>query len=217
MEKYYSFNKEEFRKLIGKRISGVFFQEDFRYNRGSTSTFNPYYNRFEGIQNLVIWYFKDENHNSIKLYCVDNGRFRTVDNSKQDKESYYGVKSIATKNNQDLRFGKRGSISLKNPTGFSVEANMIIRKIFFYQEIHGNLKENNPIEIYPKFETEGLLPDRLILEGDDMFLIIRAEEDYDQNLFLKLNVGFLNKVKDDYKTKFTEPDSYECILIDQIE
>lgn len=218
MKKYFSFKSEDFKSLLGKNISSIHFVEDFRLPIGNLASFNPYNNRFEGIQNLVIWGWDYEKHycESIKLYCIDNGRFATKSDNNEEVLSYYGIRSIVADKNNDLRFGKSGSIRLKPPSGFSINMNIVVERIYFYQEISKNLISEQPKEIIPKFKVEGLFPDRIVLESDEMFILIRAYEDYDQDYFITLNLGYKNKVDFDYKIGSTESDSCECILIDEI-
>jgi len=217
MKEHYKFDKEEFRELLGKNISSISCTEDFRYNQGATVSYQPYYNRFEGIQNLVLWYIKDSEHFTIKLYTVDNGRFSKIDNG-QEKQSHYGLRSIGVIHNNDLNFRKSGSIYLKPSGTFGISTNNErITKISFYQEVPKALIEESKSNYFPKFRDATKFPDRIVMEGEEFYLVIRAEEDYDQNLFLIVNIGYKFKTEENIHSSFTEPNSLECILIDEIQ
>ena len=219
MKEHFKYNIEELKILLGKRISTIFFKEDFRYPNGSSGYYEPYYNRFSGIQNLGIWFMENEEHFSIKFYCVRNGRFAIKDEKQDEKLTHYGVRSIGVKLDDDLNFRKTGSIFLLPASSFGVNTNNeIIKKITIQQELQeGIFEEYKEKEVYPKLENPKYFPDRIILEGDDMYMLIRAEEDYDQNLHLKLNIGYKFKDKSDYVNGLTEPDEIRIITIDKIE
>lgn len=219
MKEHFKYNIEELKILLGKRISTIFFKEDFRYPNGSTGHYEPYYNRFSGIQNLGIWFMENDEHFSIKFYCVRNGIFAIKDKKKEEKLIHYGVRSIGVKLDDDLNFRKSGSIFLSPATSFRINTNIeIIKKITLQQELQEDVfEEYEGKEIYPKLENSKYFPDRIILEGDDLFILIRAEEDYDQNLHLKLNIGYKFKDKSDYLNGLTEPDEMRIITIEEFE
>lgn len=219
MKEHFKYNNEKLKILLGKRISTIYFKEDFRYPNGSSGYYEPYYNRFSGIQNLGIWFMENEEHFSIKFYCVRNGRF-AIKNDKQDgKLTHYGVRSIGVKLDDDLNFRKSGSIILSPATSFGINTNNeIIKKITLQQELREDaFEEYEGKEIYPKLENSSYFPDRIILEADDLYMLIRAEEDYDQNLHLKLNIGYKFKDKSDYLNGLTEPDEMRIITIEEFE
>ncbi|MCZ2101531.1 MAG: hypothetical protein LC107_08355 [Chitinophagales bacterium] len=56
------------------------------------------------------------------------------------------------------------------------------------------------------------LPDRI----EDLYIVIRPEEDNDQNLFLTRNIGYKWQTKEDYYPSFTEPNEVKCIKLDEI-
>lgn len=212
MREQYKFNKENFRPLLGKFISSIVCTEDFRFQNGATVQYQPYYNRFEGIQNLVFWYYLEEDHYSLKLYSVDNGRFIS-----QNKETHYGIRSIGLTHNQDLNFRKTGSIYLKPSGTFVISANRErIVSIKFYQEVQESMIEETKNSYLPSLRDNSKFPDRIVMEGEDLYIVIRAEEDYYQNLFLMLNIGYKSKTEEDYCTSFTEPNSVKCIKLDEI-
>jgi len=217
MKNFFQYDINTFKPLIGKVISGFYFFEDFR-GYESHACYQPFTNQFEGISNLVIWYYKGNNHNSLKLYCVNNGIYTYTDEENNERETYYGVRSIQTKSNEDLFFGKRGSISLKKgKVGFGIEGIGVIQKITFYQEVHQNLKEFDLNKIRPKFLDSNCFPDRIVIETENMYCVIRAEEDYDQNLFLKCKVGRLNDTDEYFKSGYDDQEEYKHIKIDEIE
>ena len=218
MREHFKYDINELKPLLGKFISNLFFKEDFRFPNGSTGYFEPYYNRFSGIQNLVLWYYEEEEHYSIKFYCVRNGRFMYKQNG-EEKNSHYGIRSIAIQKDRDLNFRKTGSIYLSPAGNFGVNVNRErITKISLLQEVHKSFKENHQgKELFPKLENPNKFPDRLVLEGDDLFIVIRAEEDYDQNIFLKMNIGYKFKDKSDYMYGLCEPDEIDVELIEQIQ
>ena len=218
MKEYFKYNTELLKPLIGKRITNVFFKEDFRYPNGSSGYFEPYYNRFSGIQNLGIWYCEEDRHYSMKFYCVNNGRFATKGSDGEEKLTNYGIRAIGVKSDEDLNFRKSGSIFLCPSANFGIEVNNeIIKKITLQQELKEDIfEENEGKEIYPKLNNSKYFPDRIVIEGGDLFMVIRAEEDYDQNLHLKLNVGFKFKDKSDYMNGLTEPDEMRIINIEQV-
>jgi len=216
LKEYFKYNTELLKPLIGKRITNVFFKEDFRYPNGSSGYFEPYYNRFSGIQNLGIWYCEEDQHYTLKFYCVRNGRFAI---KEDDKSTHYGIRSIGIKSNDDLNYRKLGSIYLSPAASFGINVNNeIIKKITLQQELREEIyEENKGKTIYPKLNNSEYFPDRIIIEGDDLYMLIRAEEDYDQNLHLKLNVGFKFKDKSDYLNGLTEPDNMKIITLETIE
>lgn len=216
MKDYFKYNSDILKHLIGKRITNVFFKEDFRYPNGASGFYDPYYNRFSAIQNLGIWYCEEEIHHTIKFYCVRNGRFAI---KEDDKLTNYGIRSIGIKSNEDLNFRKLGSIYLTPAANFGVNVNNeIIKKITLQQELREYIYEDHKDKtIYPRLENPSYFPDRIIIEGEDLFLLIRAEEDYDQNLHLHLNVGWKFKDKSDFKNGLTEPNEMRIITLETIE
>jgi len=219
MKNHFTFNIDLLKPLLGKTITNVFFKDDFRYPNGSSGHYEAYYNRFSGIQNLGIWYCEEDMHYSIKFYCVNNGRFVTKDKNGEEKNTHYGIRSIGIRSNDDLNFRKLGSIFLAPAANFGINVNNeVIKKITLQQELREDIfEENEGKEILPRFNNSDYFPDRIVIEGDELFMVIRAEEDYDQNLHLKLNVGFKFKEKVDYLNGLTEPDEMRIIKIDQIE
>lgn len=105
MRTHFKFDKECFRFPLGKFITSIVCTEDFRFSNGATVEYQPCFNRFERIQNLVLWYSFEENQYSLKLYCVRNGRF-----SSNDKDTYYGIRSIGLIHNQGLSYKKKNRI-----------------------------------------------------------------------------------------------------------
>jgi len=219
MKEHFNYNIEELKILLGKRISTIYFKEDFRYPNGNSSYYEPYYNRFSGIQNLGIWFMENEEHYSIKFYCVRNGRFAIKNEKQEEKLIRYGVRSIGVKLDDDLNFRKTGSIFLSPASSFRINTkNEIIKKITLQQELReGVFEEYEGKEVYLKLKNSKYFPDRIVLEGDDLFMLIRAEEDDDQNLHLKLNIGYKFKDKSDYLNGLTEPDEIRIITIEEIE
>jgi hypothetical protein len=215
MRQLFDYDINVFQPLIGKVISGFYFIDDFR-GYDSHTCYQPFTNQFEGISNLVIWYYKENEHKSLKLYCINNGVFKYTDEHDVEKDSYYGVRSIQTKSNEDLFFGKRGSISLKGKNGFGIEGFGVIQKISFYQEVHQNLKKFDLSKVKPQLISNNCFPDRIVIETENMYSVIRAEEDYDQNLFLKCKVGRLKDSDEYYKSGYDDQEEYEHIKIDEI-
>ncbi len=218
MKEKYQFDKQVFEPLIGKFISSFHFVEDFRFSQNAISSYDPYRNVFEGIQNLVIWFYKGEQHFSLKLYAIENGIFQVRNNNDEIINTYYGIQSIGVKSDQDLRFGKSGSIRLKPPSGFTINStNRPIERIYFYQELHHALYEQNSKEIILNLKHPTLFPDRIILETSDMYFVIRAKEDYDQDLLLNFKIGFMNEEDKYFKSGYDDREGFKYELIDKIE
>lgn len=218
MKEFFKYDINELMPLLGKRISHIFFKEDYRFPNGSSSYFEPFYDRFSGIQNLGIWYMDGDDHYSIKFYCVSNGRFAYKDEQDNEKLTYYGIRSIGFKKDDDLNFRKIGSIYLTPASNFRINMSDIVTKISLQQEVSTDIIDSySGRTIYPRFENSSYLPDRIVIEGQDFYMVIRAFEDDDQNLHLTLNVGYKFKTTIDYMHAFTEPDEMKIILIDQIE
>ncbi|HMR89304.1 MAG TPA: hypothetical protein PKD51_14180, partial [Saprospiraceae bacterium] len=120
------------------------------------------------------------------------------------------------KSNDDLFFGKNGSVSLRAKNGFGINGIGVIQKFSFYQEVHRNLNEFDLSKIKPKLLDPNCFPDRLVIETEEMYCVIRAEEDYDQNLFLKCKVGRLINTDEYYQSGYDDQEGYELVKIDEI-
>lgn len=217
MKKYFKYNLDEFKPLIGKVISGLYFVDDFRGYQSGFTCYHPYKDQFEGISNMIIWYYSGQTHETIKLYCINNGLFHYVDDNNNDQKSYYGVRSIKTISNDDLFFGKSGSIRLKNQSGFGIEGFGVIKKIKFFQEIHQNLNEYELNRLYPSLEEPNCFPDRIIIETENRYAVIRAEEDYDQNLLLKCKLGKMDSTDSYFESDYNDNEGIKYLFIDEIE
>jgi hypothetical protein len=215
MKEYYNYDRAVLKSLNGMVLSSLLFVEDFRWVQSIGASYNPFSQQFLGA-NLVIWYYKGNDHFTLRLYCTENGRFVSVENG-EDKMTWYGVRSIGVKSNEDLLFFKHGAIQARRPNriGFGIDGIGVIQRIKLYQEVRDDLL-NQGNRTYPKLSDNSYFPDRWVIESENMYLVIRAEEDYDQNLLFRCRIGKLSSSDEYFNSGYDDHEGYQHILIDEI-
>lgn len=215
MKEHFNYNRQIISSLQGTCISSFHYVEDFRWVENIPAYYNPYIHQFWGA-NLIIWYFKGNDHYTLRLYCLDNGRFVTIENG-EDKMSWYGVRSIGVKTNEDLLFFKHGSIQVRKPrlSGCGIDGIGVVQRIQLYQEIREDLYRSGK-PVYPKFNDNSYFPDRIVIETENMYAVIRAEEDYDQNLLIKCRFGKIDNTDQYYASQYDDREGYKHVLIEEL-
>jgi hypothetical protein len=206
MKKNFKFNPDFFRKLLGKKIHSLGI---------SNGIYNAFQNEFDNIEIASIWLTdNDKEHFAISLKAQENGRI--IDKVDEEvNETYFGVVSLKIGLNDYLKFSKNGSIKFRPDLQFFIDGyREPIQKISLFQEIRSDLLKTKKGELQLVLKQDFLFPDKVVIETHEMYLAIMGYENDDQDLLLRIKVGFLNNNDPFYKSNFSNDDLFESILIE---